>query len=187
MEQVLPAPVAQHHLRVVAEVAVDWQVGPLDSDHGDFEPLWIGVVRGLPGGSLPQEEDVGGDRRALPLKRVVRQADGPEEVGLPGEQLADGRILLVEREMAGDHGEDAAGLDSFDGFRDAEIVEGELLAVEVEMDVGERHIADHRVEGREPGIAEVLDADVGLGVEVRGQGGRSGSRARRRCSGARRS
>ena len=60
------------------------------------------------------------------------------------------------------------------GFRastrlgDEEVVEGELLAVEVELDVGEGDVADHGVERRELGVAEVLDADVGLGMERAG-------------------
>ena len=37
--------------------------------------------------------------RALALEGVGRQADRPEEVGLRGEVLADGGVLLVEREV----------------------------------------------------------------------------------------
>ena len=99
---------------VVAEVAVDRQVCPGDAEHGRLQPFRVGVVRLLPGGPFPQEQDVGGDRGALPLERVGRQADRPEEVGLRGELLAGRRVLLVEREMAGDDGQDAAGLQGID-------------------------------------------------------------------------
>ena len=70
--------------------------------------------------------------------------------------------------MAGDHGEDAAGLEGVDRFGDEEVVQGELLALEVELDVGEGDVADHGVERRELGVAEILDADVGLGMERAG-------------------
>ena len=68
---------------------------------------WLGRLARCP---LAQEHDVGDDGRAFALEGVGRQADRPDEIGLRGEILADGGVLLVEREMGGDQGQDAAGL-----------------------------------------------------------------------------
>ena len=46
-------------------------------------------------------------------------------------------------------------------------MQGELLAAIVELQVGKRHVADHRVDAvlGQLGVAEALDADVLVGVE----------------------
>ena len=153
---------------VVQEVAVDRQVGPCDAEHGGFQPFRVGVVRLLPGARFRRNRM--SVMTAVPSR--LNASDGrrmaPRKSAWAASMLADGRVLLVEREMAGDHGEDAAGFQGFDRLGDEKVVEGELLAVEVELDVGEGDVADHGVERRELGIAEVLDADVGLGMEGAG-------------------
>ena len=69
--------------------------------------------------------------------------------------------------MGGDQGQHAAGLQGVDGLGEEIIVQGQLLAVIVELEVGEGHVADHRVDAvlGQLGVAEVLDADVLAGVE----------------------
>ena len=66
-----------------------------------------------------------------------------------------------------DQGQHAAGLEGVDRLGEEVIVQGELLAAIVELQVGERHVADHRVDAvlGQLGVAEVLDADVLVGVE----------------------
>ncbi len=50
------------------------------------------------------------------------------------------------------------------------VVQRELLPVVVELEVGERHVADHGVDAilRQLGVAEILDADVLAGMECLG-------------------
>ena len=66
-----------------------------------------------------------------------------------------------------DQGQHAAGLQGVDGLGEEEIMQRELLPAVVELEVGERHVADHRVDAvlGQLRVAEVLDADVLLGVE----------------------
>ena len=125
---------------------------------------------GSPGAALAQEHDVGDDARAFALEGVRRQADRPEEIGPVGEVLADGGVLLVEREMAGDQGQDAAGLQGVERLGEEEVVQRQPLAAVVELDVGKRHVADHGVDAAlgQLRVAEVLDADVVGGVKRAG-------------------
>ena len=60
-----------------------------------------------------------------------------------------------------------SGLQGVERLGEEEIVQGEPLALVLELDVGEGHVADHRVDAAlgKPGVAEVLDADVRLRVE----------------------
>ena len=104
----------------------------------------------------------------------LKASDGrriaPTKSAFDGEVLADGGVLLVEREMRGDQGQHAAGLQGVDGLGEEEIVQGQLLAAIVELEVGEGHVADHRVDAvfGQRGVAEILDADVVAGVECSG-------------------
>ena len=49
-------------------------------------------------------------------------------------------------------------------------MQGEFLAAIIELEVGERYVADHRVDAvfRQFAVAEALDADVVFGVECFG-------------------
>ena len=69
--------------------------------------------------------------------------------------------------MRRDQGQHAAGLQGVDGLGEEVIVQGQLLAVIVELEVGEGHVADHGVDAvlGQLGVAEILDADVVVGVE----------------------
>ena len=76
-------------------------------------------------------------------------------------------FCLSSVKCAGDQCQHAAGLQGVDGLGEEVIVQRQLLAVIVELEVGERHVADHRVDAvlGQPRVAEVLDADVLVGVE----------------------
>ena len=99
VERVLAAPVAQDHFGMVEEIAVDRDLHAVDRKRGDAQPVRIGVVGRLARGSLAKKDDVGDDGGAFAFEGIGGQADRPDEVGLRAEILADGGILLVEREM----------------------------------------------------------------------------------------
>ena len=110
------------------------------------------------------------------LKASLGRRIAPRKSALRGEVLAGGGVLLVEREVTGDQGEDAAGLHGVQRLCDEEIVQRQLAATVVELHVGEGRIADRRVEAilGQLRVAEILDADVGSGVE--GAGDAAGDR-----------
>ena len=66
----------------------------------------------------------------------LKASDGrriaPRKSALLGQVLAGGGVLLVERVMAGDQGQDAAGLQGVERLGDEEIVQRQLLAAIVE-------------------------------------------------------
>ena len=76
----------------------------------------------------------------------MKASDGkrmaPRKSARSAEVLAEGAILLVEREMAGDQGQYAAGLQGVERFGEEEIVERQLVAVVVH--VGHRRTVDCR-------------------------------------------
>ena len=84
--------------------------------------------------------------------------------------------------MGGDQGQHAAGLEGVDGLGEEVIMQGQLLPVIVELEVGERHVADHRVNAvlGQLGVAEALDADVVFGVDAPWRCGRRWNPVRRR-------
>ena len=79
-------------------------------------------------------------------------------------------FCLSSVKCAGDQGQDAAGLQGVDGLGEEVIVQRQLLAAIVELEVGERHVADHGVDAvlGQLRVAEVLDADVVVGVQRSG-------------------
>ncbi len=125
------------------------------------------MVGWLARSSLAEEKDVRHHGGAFASEGIGRQADRADEVGFRCQVLADGSILLVEREMAGDQGQHAAGLESIHGLGEEVIMQGELLPAIIELKVGERHIADDCVNAvlGQLRVAEVFDADVLAGVK----------------------
>src|SRR5579884_1957458 len=69
--------------------------------------------------------------------------------------------------MARHQAQYAARLQGVDGLGKKEVMQGQLLAVIVELEIGERHIADHGVDAvfGQLAVAKVLDADVVLRIE----------------------
>src|SRR6185437_15669083 len=55
---VLSAPVAQHHVRVIQEVAIDRNFGPLDGQWRDMEPVRVNMSRRFVERPLAQEHNV---------------------------------------------------------------------------------------------------------------------------------
>ncbi len=84
---------------MVQEVAIDRNLRAIDGQRCDAQPVGIDVVGGFAPVTLAKEHDVGHHGGAFPLERIGWQPDRPDEIGLVGEVLADGGILLVEREM----------------------------------------------------------------------------------------
>ena len=68
------------------------------------------------------------------------------------------------------------GFRRIDRFGEEEIVQGKLLAAIVELEVSERNVADRSVDAAfgKPGVAEILNADVMLGMK--GLGDAAGDR-----------
>ena len=93
-----------------------------------LEPVGVDVAGRLAGGALAQEHDVGDDAVPSRLKASDGRRIAPRKSASVGEVLADGGILLVEREVAGDQGQDAAGLQGVDGLGEEEIVQRQPLA-----------------------------------------------------------
>ena len=167
VEPVLAAPGPQDHLRVIEEVAIDRDRGAVDGKWLGLEPGGVGVACRFACAAPLQEHDVRHDAGPFPLKSVRRQPNGAEEIGALGEVLADGGVLLVEREVAGDKREDTAGFQRIDGLRKEEVVERQAKAAMLELDVGKRHVPDHGVDAAlgEQRVAKVLDADIVAGVK----------------------
>jgi hypothetical protein len=84
-----------------------------------------------------------------------------------GEGCAQGGVLFVERVMARHQRQHAAGLERLQRLGEEEVVQRQALAAVGELDVGEGHVADRRVDAvlGQDGIAEILDADVVRRVE----------------------
>ena len=102
----------------------------------------------------------------------------PRKSAFVREVLADRGVLLVERVVRGDEGQDAAGPQGVERFREEEVVEREPRAAVLELHVGKRRVPDDGVDAPlgELRVAEVLDADV----VARGRGPwRFGPRANR--------
>ena len=60
--------------------------------------------------ALLQENDVAGHfRSGIPPEGVIRQADGPNEVGALGQVFADSGVFLVQSSLAGDERHNTAG------------------------------------------------------------------------------
>jgi len=170
VERVPTGPGSEHHLGTLQEVPANRNFHAFDGQGRNAQPLRVRVVRGVVGRALPQEEDVGHDRRAFALESVRGEPDRADEIRLGSQVLAHGGVLLVEREVCGDQCEDAAGLQGIDRPGEEVVVQRQLPAAEGEFRVGERHVADHAVHAAlgQARVAEVLDADVLIGVEGAG-------------------
>ena len=104
----------------------------------------------------------------------LKASDGrriaPRKSACSREVFAGGGVELVQRETAGDQGQDAAGLQGVDALGDEEIMQRQLFGRRYSSShVAEGRIADHGVDARgQLRVAEALDADVGLGMQGAG-------------------
>ena len=74
-------------------------VDALDGKRGNAQPVGIDMVGRLARVALAKEDDVGDHGRSFAFEGIGRQPDRSHEIGLRAEILADGGVLLVEREM----------------------------------------------------------------------------------------
>src|SRR5262245_20674463 len=147
---------------MIEEVAIDRNVEVFDVERSDTEPFRVSVAGRFIERTLAHEDDVSHDGRAFAFECVGGQADRPDEIGFRSDILAEGRVLLVEREVTGDQGENRAGLERVHGPSEEVVMEGELLAAVFKFDIGEGYIADYRVDAviGQACVAEVFDANV---------------------------
>ena len=79
-------------------------------------------------------------------------------------------MLLIERKMRGDQGQDASRFQGIQGFGQEKVMQGEALARILDPVVHERHVADHRIDAacRQAGIDEIFDADIVVRIQRAG-------------------
>ena len=95
---------AQHHLRVVQEIAVQGYAIRRQAALHPLRQLLRSAV------TLLEKENIRGDFGAsVGLESVVRQANRPQQVGLLRQSLPDLAVFLVQGALGGDKGHNAAG------------------------------------------------------------------------------
>ena len=149
------------------EVAVDGDGDAVDVHRLDLEPGRVDVPWRLIGAASSQEDDVGHDPRAFLLEGVRRQADGSQEIRPVGEELADSCILLIEREVTRDQGQDSARPQGVRGLRKEEVMEREPLPPVGELHIGKGRVPDDGVDGAfgKIRVREALNPDVLVGMK----------------------
>ena len=156
---------AQHHLRVVQEIAVD---GKAVLGLSGLRPFLHNVQRT----PSPLEEDNIRDHfgPSIGLERSVGQTDSSQQLGALGQIPAHGGILGVHR-VAGSHkGHYAAGPHLIQRLGKKVVVDVEaqlVVGFVVDLILTERHIADGKVIEVPPvGGLEPRHGDVGFGIKL---------------------
>ncbi len=164
----------EDHLGVGGEVLVDYHLTVHGYDRGERHPrLTSNLCTGEP---LGQHQDVAHHIGArCRSKRPSGQSDRADQVGPFGHGLTSRICLGVQGESTGDDRDEAARSGEIETFHDEVVVDRMATGVVVrivEGQLAEGDVPDHKVDGdgREPGLCEGLGADVGLGVEGRGDG-----------------
>src|SRR5687767_2766066 len=121
------------------EVAVDRHFRFFDRQRLSPGPFRVGVLRCLAGHALAKEKNVADDGRSLAPECTRWESNRPQEIGLGSQVFPEGGVLFVEREAAGDEGQDAVGLEAVERFGDEEIMQRDLLSTVVNSDVGKWH------------------------------------------------
>ena len=160
---------AQHVLGVVAPVFVDPRGPAVQAGLERAPPLR--PAAGRPGAGAAQDQQVGdglGAGRAA--VRAAGQPDGGDQAGQPGHLLPGGGVLGVHRVPAGQHREQAAGLEELQGLDDEVVVHrvaGGVVPPVVQPRGTERDVADHQVEMAfgQPGVGEGLAPDLRVRVQ----------------------
>ena len=121
-----------------------------------------------------QEQNVGGDLRArVGGKSVVGQTDGPQQLRPLRKVSSYLFVLLIQRALAGDEGNDAAGPHLVHGFGEKIIVDVEFILIVPLIRnavVAKGHIADDKVEKivRVVRVLEAFDLDIRILIELPG-------------------
>ena len=131
---------AQHHIRVLDKVAVHANaVGVRVQGY----PVRLNVNEPVP---LLQEQNIRGHVRArCTLEGVVREADGPQQVGSLGNVFSDGGVFLVHGALGGHKGNDAAGPHLVQGLGKEVVMDQEVVFVVAlvrHLELAEGHVAD---------------------------------------------
>ncbi len=164
-----PGVLAQHHLRVVPEVAVGAQrtlaIGVRrDLDH--VRPL--DIAPGRFGVMALKHQNIDHDLGAgIGLHGALRHPHRAHQVGQAGDVLARRGHGLVHGPARGDEGRHAAGLQALDRAGDEVVVQGQAepagRIVRPHRAIRERRVAHHHVVALgQPGLGEVLGPDPRL-------------------------
>ena len=134
---------AEHHVRVVDEIAVDREALRHRADVYPIRQLCYGLLTPL------QEDDVRDDvRTRVGAEGVVGESDRAEQLAALGEIAAHALVLGVERVARGDEGHNAARTHLVEHLGGKVVVDGEsepvILRV-VDLVLAERHVADGEV------------------------------------------
>lgn len=169
---------SEHPLRVCVEVAVDPDPFPVDDAGSHGFPHEISRRCSVLAASEDEKVGDGLGARCTAMG-ACGQPNGAHEVRKRVHLASRGRIDLVHRERAGEHGGDAARADSIQRLHDEVIVHAVPVRIAervVQHDAIERDVADHRVElaAREPRISEALRADLSARIESARDRGRGG-------------
>ena len=159
---------AQHHFRVVQEIAVD---GKSILGLADLRPFGRNVQRTVP---LLQEDNVGHHiGPSICAEGVVGKADCPQKLGALGQIPAHGGILGVHR-VAGSHkGYHATGSHLVQRLGKKVVVDGKaqlVVGFVVDLILAERHIADGKIVEVPPvGGLKPHHGDVRFGIKLLGK------------------
>ena len=156
---------AQHHFRVVQEIAVDGKAVLRLSGLGPFRH---DVHRAVP---FLEEDDVRYHLgTGILFERVIRQTDSSQQLGTLGKIAAHGGILGVHGISGGHKSYHAAGTHLVQCFGKKIVMNTEIQLVVgfvVDLILTERHIADGKVKEVTPiGGLKAAYCDVRLGIEL---------------------
>ena len=132
------------------------------------QPFRVGVAGFLPRGTFAQEDDVGDDIGALGLERVDGRRIAPRKSARSARYSRVEAFSLSSVKRLVIRASTPPGFKAIDALGEEEIMDGPLLAGIVDIDVAERRIADHGVDGRDAAILEAFDADIGLRMQGTG-------------------
>ncbi len=158
----------QQHIGMLQKILVDRNAVFILPD---VNPRGFDVDGLLP---LLQEQDVRGDFRAgVGLERRVGQANRAEQLRALGDVSADRRILLVQRALAGDEGDDAARTHLVQRLGEEVVVDAEVVLVVSGVRQGiraEGNVAHGgvKVAVREGRALKALHGDLRGGVQLLG-------------------
>ena len=159
---------AQNHVGVINKVLIHLQPVGI---HAQMDPIGLVDGEGIP---LLEEENVGSDVGAgCILECVVGQADRPQKVSPLRHILAERGVVLVQRTLTGDKGDDTSGPHLVQGLGKEVVVNEEIVLIIPlvhELEVAEGNITDGNIKKavREVCVFKPLNSDRGLLIELLG-------------------